>query len=77
MPIKSIPNPPSLSEKIKSRRLELSLTIEEAAKRAGVGTKTWCRYEAGESIRADKYKDLLYTYEYAMINQAFSALSGD
>ena len=58
MPIKSIPNPPSLSEKIKSRRLELSLTIEEAAKRAGVGTKTWCRYEAGESIRADKYKGL-------------------
>ena len=58
MPIKSIPNPPSLSEKIKSRRLELSLTIEEAAKRAGVGTKTWCRYEAGEAIRADKYKGL-------------------
>lgn len=28
-------------------------------------------------LRADKYKDLLYTYEYAMINQAFSALSGD
>ena len=58
MPIKSIPNPPSLSEKIKSRRQELSLTIEEAAKRAGVGTKTWCRYEAGEAIRADKYKGL-------------------
>ena len=58
MPIKSIPNSPSLSEKIKSRRLELSLTIEEAANRAGVGTKTWCRYEAGESIRADKYKGL-------------------
>lgn len=58
MPIRSIPNPPSLSEKIKSRRQELSLTIEEAAKRAGVGTKTWCRYEAGEAIRADKYKGL-------------------
>ena len=58
MPIKSIPNSPSLTEKIKSRRLELSLTIEEAAKRAGVGTKTWCRYEAGEAIRSDKYKGL-------------------
>ena len=32
------------------------LTIEEAASRAGVGTKTWCRYEAGESIRSDKCK---------------------
>ena len=24
-------------------------------KRQGVGIKTWCRYEAGESIRNDKY----------------------
>lgn len=45
-----------LSETIRSRRLELGLTIEEAAFRAGVGTKTWCRYEAGESIRKDKVK---------------------
>lgn len=39
---------------IRERRKELQLTIEEAAVRAGVGTKTWCRYEAGESIRKDK-----------------------
>ena len=45
-----------LSESIRRRRLELGLTIEEAASRAGVGTKTWCRYEAGESIRKDKAK---------------------
>ena len=45
-----------LSEAIRSRRQELGLTIEEAASRAGVGIKTWCRYEAGESIRQDKSK---------------------
>lgn len=47
-----------LSERIRKRRLELGLTIEEAASRAGVGTKTWCRYEAGESIRKDKAKGI-------------------
>lgn len=41
---------------IRERRKELRLTIEEAAAKAGVGTKTWCRYEAGESIRKDKYR---------------------
>ena len=44
----------SLAKKLKHRRKELGLTIEEAASRAGVGTKTWSRYEAGESIRKDK-----------------------
>lgn len=43
-----------LGNKIRGRRNELSLTIEEAAKKAGVGTKTWSRYELGESIRKDK-----------------------
>lgn len=47
-----------LAKQIKSRRNELGLTIEEAASRAGVGTKTWCRYEAGESIRKDKGKGI-------------------
>ena len=37
-----------LGNKIRGRRNELSLTIEEAAKKAGVGTKTWSRYELGE-----------------------------
>lgn len=48
----------TLAKQIKSRRNELGLTIEEAASRAGVGTKTWCRYEAGESIRMDKCKGI-------------------
>ena len=47
-----------LSDAIRSRRIELGLTIEEAASRASVGTKTWCRYEAGESIRHDKAKGI-------------------
>lgn len=45
-----------IAKQIKSRRNELGLTIEEAASRAEIGTKTWCRYEAGESIRRDKVK---------------------
>ena len=53
---KSIQSNPKLAEMIKKRRNELHLTIEEAAQRAEVGTKTWCRYEAGEAIRHDKYK---------------------
>ena len=48
----------TLARQIKFRRKELGLTIEEAASRAGVGTKTWCRYEAGESIRKDKCKGI-------------------
>ena len=46
------------AEAIRRRRLELNLTIEEASQRAGVGIKTWCRYEAGESIRQDKCKGI-------------------
>ena len=56
MAIKSIQGNSDLARNIKNRRNELGLTIEEAAQRAGVGTKTWCRYEAGESIRQDKYR---------------------
>ena len=44
----------ALGNKIRFRRNELGFTIEEAASKAGVGTKTWSRYESGESIRHDK-----------------------
>lgn len=50
----SVKGSPELANNIRTRRLELGLTIEEAAKKAGVGIKTWCRYETGESIRKDK-----------------------
>ena len=55
---KSISGNEKLAKQIKDRRAELHLTIEEAASRAGVGTKTWSRYEAGESIRMDKCKGI-------------------
>jgi hypothetical protein len=34
--------------------MALNLSIEEAAAKAGVGAKTWSRYEAGGAIRHDK-----------------------
>lgn len=54
MGAKIIKGSTELGCKIRTRRNELGLTIEDAASRAGVGTKTWSRYEAGESIRRDK-----------------------
>lgn len=51
---KTIRGTKELGNSIRSRRQELNLTIEEAASMAGVGTKSWCRYESGESIRNDK-----------------------
>jgi len=58
MALQRIQGSVELARKIKLRRIELNLTIEEAASRAGVGTKTWSRYEAGESIRRDKCKGI-------------------
>ena len=40
---KTIRGNEALAKQIKNRRNELGLTIEEAAARAGVGTKTWCK----------------------------------
>lgn len=51
---KTIISSEELGKRIRARRNELNLTIEEAALRAGVGIKTWCRYESGGSIRLDK-----------------------
>ncbi|MBQ1772239.1 MAG: helix-turn-helix domain-containing protein [Clostridia bacterium] len=55
---KIIPGSRELAQQIRRRRQELGLTIEEAASRADVGIKTWCRYEAGESIRREKSKGI-------------------
>lgn len=55
---KSVKGSSELAKSIKLRRNELNLTIEQAASRAGVGTKTWSRYESGESIRKDKCKGI-------------------
>lgn len=53
-----------LGRKIRSRRNELGLTIEDAASKAGVGTKTWSRYESGESIRRDKILHICKTLNW-------------
>ena len=58
MPPKTISSNHELGEAIKNKRIELGLTIEEAASKAGVGTKTWSRYESGSSIRSDKVRSL-------------------
>jgi transcriptional regulator with XRE-family HTH domain len=55
---KTIQGNENLAKQIKLRRNELGITIEEAALRAGIGTKTWCRYEAGQSIRIDKCRGI-------------------
>lgn len=64
MSIKSIPGSAALGQKIKSRRNELGLTIEDAASKSSVGTKTWCRYENGESIRTDKAAGICKTLKW-------------
>ncbi|MBQ6425743.1 MAG: helix-turn-helix domain-containing protein [Clostridia bacterium] len=58
MPQKTIKGSSEIAQQIRRRRNELGLTIEEAASRANVGIKTWCRYEAGESIRREKCKGI-------------------
>lgn len=58
MSVKTIKGSAELAKSIKRRRSELNLTIEEAALKAGVGTKTWSRYEAGDSMRKDKVKGI-------------------
>lgn len=49
-----------LKDKIKKRRLELGLTLEEVAQRIGVSTPTIQRYESGEikNMRRDKIKKI-------------------
>jgi len=58
MPPKTIKSSLKLGEIIKKRRNELNLTIEDAASKSGIGTKTWSRYESGTSIRKDKVKGI-------------------
>lgn len=67
MRVKSIEGSIKLGKSIKQRRNELNLTIEEAASKAGVGTKTWSRYEAGASIRKDKSKGICRTLNWQSI----------
>jgi len=67
MPPKTIKSSNELGLTIKKRRNELNLTIEEAAIKAGIGTKTWCRYESGESIRRDKVRGICKALKWKSI----------
>ena len=58
MPPRTKEGSAELADAIKRRRCELGLSAEEAARRAGVGAKTWFRYESGSSIRSDKVKGI-------------------
>lgn len=61
----SIENNNNMSKLIKNRREELGLTIEQAAKKANVGTRTWSRYESGSPIRQDKIKGILVALRWS------------
>lgn len=67
---KSIKGNEILAKQIKSRRNELNLTIEEAASRAGVGTKTWSRYESGGSIRYDKSRGICKALNWKVLPES-------
>jgi transcriptional regulator with XRE-family HTH domain len=45
-----------LGAAIRGRRATLGLSIEEAAAKAGIGAKSWGRYESGAAIREDKVR---------------------
>lgn len=49
-----------IKDKIKSRRLELGLTLDEVAQKIGVAASTFQRYESGEikNMRRDKIKKI-------------------
>jgi len=67
MPPKTIKSSLKLGEVIKNRRNELNLTIEEAASKSGIGSKTWSRYESGTSIRKDKIKGICKVLKWKTI----------
>ena len=75
MSVQSIKGSLELGKAIKIRRNELNLTIEDAATKAGVGTKTWSRYEAGESIRKDKAKGICKALNWHSFPKEDSAAS--
>lgn len=56
MPPRIRPGNEELGEAIRARRSDLALSIQDASARAGVGAKTWARYEAGQGIREDKVR---------------------
>lgn len=72
MPKSSFKNNKNIAQSIKQRRIELGLTIEEAAQRAGIGTKTWSRYEAGNPIRKDKLDSIIRVLKWQEVPSEFN-----
>ncbi|MDG4805591.1 hypothetical protein O7634_02310 [Micromonospora sp. WMMD1120] len=56
MPPRTTPGNTALATAIRERRVALNLSIEEAAAKAGVGAKSWGRYESAGAIRHDKVR---------------------
>lgn len=67
MPPRTVASSNQLAAAIKERRESLGLSIEEAAKRADVGTRTWSRYESGYAIRSDKIKGVCKALSWTSI----------
>lgn len=59
-----------LGAAVRERRTTLGLSIEEAAAKAGIGTKTWSRYEAGAAIRQDKVRGLCKALGWSQLPEA-------
>lgn len=77
MPPRTREGSTDLGSAIKQRRCELGLSAEEAARRAGVGTKTWFRYESGGSIRSDKVKGICRALSWSSLPQPEKDSSAD
>lgn len=76
MPPRTTPSGKDLGDAIKARRIKLGLTIEEAAFRAGIGTKTWVRYESGSPIRTDKVPGVCKALRWASLGGERAPQSG-
>ena len=54
----TVPNSEALASAIKARRIKMNLTIESAAAKAGITSRTWSRYEEGKDIAASNVKKI-------------------
>ena len=59
-----------LGNAMRKRREELGLTVEQAASRARIGSKTWSRYESGASIRSDKVRGVCAALGWKSLEQS-------
>lgn len=77
MPPRTRPGSSQLGVAIRARRIALGLSIEEASTKAGVGTKSWSRYEAGAAIREDKVRGVCKALRWTRLPEAGVEPDGD